>query len=117
MFSKQAHNYENLYDIIYSTHYFTIDVKINMFKITLQNIFDSSTIKPFGEENRNVAQIIRQYFERMKTLLEKEKMLGTSIFSFSNNVFQDLHSYLLKIVKTRLSDDRIGCIFKYSYRL
>ena len=73
---------------------------------------DWSKLKAFADDKLNVTQNIKVVFHRIdnivgkednaayhaktisevgkKTLLEKEKMLGTSIFSFSPNVFKRL---------------------------
>ena len=50
---------------------------------------DLSKLKAFADKKINVTQKLKISLGRgEKTLWEKEKMLGTSIFSFSHNVFK-----------------------------
>ena len=51
-------------------------------------ILDCSKLKVFADEkNKSDTKIESLFWEEKKTLWEKEKMLVTSIFSFSHNVF------------------------------
>ena len=59
-----------------------------IFNASLNNKFlDWSKLKAFADDKINVAQMAIFIFE---TLWESEKMLVTSIFSFSHNVFENL---------------------------
>ena len=52
-------------------------------------ILNLSIFKAFATDSLNVAKMVILVFERVKkTLWEKEKMLVTSIFSFSRDVFK-----------------------------
>ena len=51
---------------------------------------DWSKLTAFADEKFNLAEIFKFILEKVKTLLEKKKMLVTSIFSFSHNVFKRL---------------------------
>ena len=51
---------------------------------------DWSKLKASADDKLNVNEKMEFVLEGLKTLLEKEKMLVTSIFSFSNNVFKRL---------------------------
>ena len=53
-------------------------------------ILDLSKLKAFADVNLNVNQKLKIGLGRVKTLLEKEKMLVINIFSFSHNVFKRL---------------------------
>ena len=49
--------------------------------------FNQAKLKPFADNELNVAQMIISIINRVeKTLWEKEKLLVTSIFCFSHNV-------------------------------
>ena len=51
-------------------------------------ILDLTNFKAFAGGKLNVAKTMISSFDGLKTLWEKEKMLVTSIFSFSHNVFK-----------------------------
>ena len=53
-------------------------------------IFDWSKLKGFADNKSNMAQVIAILFDRVENIVGKEKMLVTSIFSFSHNVFKKL---------------------------
>ena len=85
---------------------FSIQAKINISNIYIKTglphegdsfnslpndkILDWSKLKAFADDKINVANMMIFVFDRVKTLWEKEKMLVTSIFSFSLNVFKKL---------------------------
>ena len=54
-----------------------------------QNL-DWSKLKACADDKINITENLKYVFERQKTMWEKEKMLGTSIFLFSLNVFKRL---------------------------
>ena len=47
-----------------------------------------STLKTFADDNLNVAEIMDLVSDRVETFWEKQKILVTSIFSFSRNIFK-----------------------------
>ena len=51
---------------------------------------DWSKLKAFADDKSNLNEKLKFVLGRVETMLEKEKMLVTSIFSFSNNVFKRL---------------------------
>ena len=51
-------------------------------------ILDSSEIKAFADDKIKVNENLKFGLGRIKNILEKEKMLATSISSFSHNVFK-----------------------------
>ena len=53
-------------------------------------ILEWSKLKAFAEDKINVNEKLKFGLRRIKTLWEKEKMLVTSIFSFSHNAFKRL---------------------------
>ena len=53
-------------------------------------ILDRTKLKAFADMKLNAAKMMISIFYRVETLWEKEKMLVTSIFSFSLNNFQSL---------------------------
>ena len=56
-----------------------------------QQILDSSKLKEFADDNFQLDENSRKYSKlEEKTLWEKEKLLVTSNFSFSNKVFKRL---------------------------
>ena len=61
-------------------------------------ILDLSKLKSFADDILKAAHMAEFVFEEEKTLLEKEKMLVISIFSFSNNVFKILFFFNLRNV-------------------
>ena len=46
----------------------------------------------FADHKINVTKNLKFVFRRVENIVDKEKMLVTSIFSFSHNVFKRLHS-------------------------
>ena len=68
----------------------------NMIKKTVltlyrtKKILDIAKLKACADYKLNVAKIVISLFDNKKTLWEKEKMLVSSIFSFSHSVFQNL---------------------------
>ena len=61
-------------------------------------ILDWSKLQAFADNKINVNEKLKIVLGRVETLWEKEKMLVTSIFSFSQNVFQ---GFFFKVVKIR----------------
>ena len=57
---------------------------------TLPNdkIFHWSKLKACADDKINVTEILRFVWRRVENIVGKEKMLVTSIFSFSHNVFK-----------------------------
>ena len=56
-----------------------------------EKILDWSNLKAFADEIFiKVATIMTSVFDSLEKIVEKEKMLVTSIFSFSQNVFKRL---------------------------
>ena len=53
-------------------------------------ILDRSNLKAFAEDEINVTEKLKLFWEGQKTLWKKEKMLVTSIFSFPHSVFKKL---------------------------
>ena len=53
-------------------------------------MFIWSKFKAFADNKINVAKMMISCLTMQKTLWEKEKMLVTSIFSFSHNIFRSL---------------------------
>ena len=51
-------------------------------------IFDLSKLKAVADDKSNVTKIMIYVFSRAENIVGKEKMLVTSIFSFSYNVFK-----------------------------
>ena len=51
-------------------------------------ILKQPKLKAFADEKINVTKNCNLFWEMQKTLWEKQKMLVTSIFSFSHNVFK-----------------------------
>ena len=56
-----------------------------------------SKVKAFSEDKINVSLKQILFWDGKKTLWEEEKMLATSIFSFSHNGFKRLLLYLSKV--------------------
>ena len=54
-------------------------------------ILDLTKLKAFADDKSNVAKMMISLIDRVEKLWEKEKILVTSIFSFSYSVFQSLH--------------------------
>ena len=48
----------------------------------------------FADDNSHVAKMIIYLYNRLENIAEKEKMLVTSIFSFSHNVLQTIYMLL-----------------------
>ena len=57
-----------------------------------KKILDWSKMKAFTDNKIKVTEKLKSVWEGQKTLWEKEKMLVTSIFSFSHSVFKRLLS-------------------------
>ena len=53
-------------------------------------ILGMAELKAFAVDKLNVAKMMFALFDRVQNTLEEEKMLVTSIFSFSHSVFQSL---------------------------
>ena len=53
-----------------------------------RKILDWTKLKAFADDNLNAAKMIISCFARVGTIVGKEKLLVTSIFSFSLNVFK-----------------------------
>ena len=51
-------------------------------------VFVMFNLKATADNESNAAKMEKTVSKEFKTLLEKEKMLVTNIFSFSHNVFQ-----------------------------
>ena len=49
-----------------------------------------SKLKAFADDRIDVAYMVQYFWDRVKTFLENEKILVTSIFAFSYNVFERL---------------------------
>ena len=54
---------------------------------------DWTKIKAFADDKLNVAAMMISAYDRKKTMWEKQKILVTSIFSFSHNVFKRHYMY------------------------
>ena len=54
-------------------------------------ILASTKLKGFADDKINVTQKLKFVLGRVEKLVEKEKTLVTSIFSFSNNAFKRSH--------------------------
>ena len=61
---------------------------LTLYKIT--KFLPLSKLKALEDENFNLAQNVQFLFVRVENIAGKEKMLVTSIFSFSHNVFKRL---------------------------
>ena len=61
---------------------------------SLQNnkTLDLSKLKAFADDRSNVTQNLKFVSGRVENIVEKEKILVTSIFSFSYNVFKSFPS-------------------------
>ena len=57
------------------------------------NILDCTKLKAFADVKLNDAKMMISLFYRVENIVGKEKMLVTSIFSFSLNVFQSVLSW------------------------
>ena len=57
------------------------------------NILDRTKLKAFADVKLNDAKMMISLFYRVENIVGKEKMLVTSIFSFSLNVFQSVLSW------------------------
>ena len=55
-------------------------------------MWDQSNLKAFADDILNVVQMMICITDCLENIVEKEKMLVTSIFFFSHNVFQKLLS-------------------------
>ena len=66
-------------------------------------ILDQSKFKAFVDDKINVTKILKSVQGREETLWGKEKILVTSIFFFSHNVFK---RFLFRVVKS------LGCVVK-----
>ena len=47
-------------------------------------------LKAFADGNLNIAKMMISLFGEVESIREKDKMLVTSIFSFSHSVFQSI---------------------------
>ena len=54
------------------------------------NILDWSKLKAFADDKIKVLKMMIFVFYMVENIVEKEKMLATSIFSYSHNVFKEL---------------------------
>ena len=79
--------------------------------LIVDKIFVLSKLKVLADNNFNVAKMLQFLLEGWKILWEKEKMLVSSIFSFSHNVFS-----FNRLLSTGLLKVRIVC-FKELMRL
>ena len=103
------------YVCIKETHFFTISLRLpptpppppqkkkkkvsetfNFFPN--DKILDWSKLKAFADDKLNVAKMTNSPLIKQKTLWVKEKMLVTSTFSFSHNVFKILLSQGCKVL-------------------
>ena len=57
------------------------------------NIFGLPKLKAFADDKLNVTRNVKVVFHRIENIMEKKKMLVTSIFFFSHNVFRRLFSF------------------------
>ena len=55
-------------------------------------LFDLSKLKAFADDKSNLTQNLKFVLDGAENIVGKEKMLVTSIFSFSYNVFKSLPS-------------------------
>ena len=65
--------------------------KLNVSKISLYQttkILDKTKSKVFTDDKLNVVKMIIFLFDRVENIVNKMKMLVTSIFSFSHNTFK-----------------------------
>ena len=73
-------------------------------------------MKAFAEDKRNVTEKFKFDSGRIENVWEKEKMLVTSIFSFSQNVFKSLlhtcHNFFRQIWDNGLNTPRASDIFQ-----
>ena len=53
-------------------------------------ILDESKLKSFSDDKINVTKSLKLVLERVENIMQIEKMLIISIFSFSHNVFKRL---------------------------
>ena len=59
---------------------------------------NNKILKAFADDKINVSQIMISVFDRVENIVVMEKMLVTSIFTFSHNIFKKLLSWgLLKV--------------------
>ena len=75
-----------------SNIFYPMKDKFNIQPITRRQVFDSSKLKKFADDNFKFDKNGRKLSNRVKTLWEKEKLLVTSNFSFSHSVFKRLVS-------------------------
>ena len=64
-----------------------VDSYLSFNSLPNDKVFDWSKLKAFASFKINVNEKLKFLLGRVETLCEKEKMLVTSIFSFSHNVF------------------------------
>ena len=76
------------------------------------NILDQSKFKAYGDDKLKVIQMVSFVWIRQKTLREDKKMLLTSIFFSSLNVFKRLSSGSLK-VRIVLTKQKISRLVQY----
>ena len=62
-------------------------VRILTLQVPNGKILDQTKLKAFADDNFNEAEMLFLSLIELKILWEQEKMLFTSIFSFSQNVF------------------------------
>ena len=64
--------------------------KVNIIPLPNNKAFNLTKLKAFADDKLNAAKMTIFLFDTVENTVEKEKMLVTSIFSFSHRVFQVL---------------------------
>ena len=75
---------ENAGNSIFS---FSHNISYSINSLPNNKILDLSKLKTFADYNVKVFQRLNFVLEREENIVEKEKMVVTSIFSFSHNVY------------------------------
>ena len=76
-------------------------VQMIMNSLPNDNFLDWSKLKTFADDESNLVEKLNLFWQGYKTLWKKEKMLVTSIFSFSHNVFKSLLSKVHYLIHTQ----------------
>ena len=91
---ERNHHFSNSWFVISKCFHFDLVqnfiIRWSVNSLLNRKILNKSELKTFVAGNLNVVEMIFLSLIELKTLWKKEKMLVTSIFSFSHSVFQSL---------------------------
>ena len=73
--------------MLFDTHSLILGILLELNSLPNDEILDQSKFNAFADDKIDVTKESKFVLGRVETLWEKEKMLVTSIFSFSHNVF------------------------------